>query len=85
MSTKTTKVNRIGIKKAIEIIEGSKGKFMQLTCDTQKTKNRTFNCIYKETTKTGHVNVIERGKGNKAVNLQTLSALKANGNVYKIV
>lgn len=82
---KTNKSIRIGIQKAIEIIEGSKGKFMYVVADTKNTKNRGFNCIFKAITKTGHVNVIERGKGNKAFNLQTLKELKANGNSYKII
>jgi len=89
--TKVTSIGTTALKpititrtKAIELIEGSKGRFMSLTCDTKTKKGRAFNCIYKDTTKTGHARVTERGAGIKAVNLQTLSALKVNGVSYKV-
>lgn len=79
------KVIRIPRTKAIELVEGSKGRFMSLTCNTKNTKNRVFNCIYRKTTKAGYAHVTERGQGIKAVDLRTLSEVRTNGNIYKVV
>ena len=79
------KIVRIGKEAAKNIAENLKGKFATYTFATKTKPTRVLNGIYKKTSPLGYLHIKERGvDGLKAVNLQTLKEIKANGLIYKV-
>ncbi len=75
---------KIGRKKAKEIVEASKGKFITVTFKEKNGKIRTANGHYVSTSPLGYLLMTENNAGYVSVNLQTISELKANKKTYKI-
>lgn len=77
------KVNKT---QASELLKNSGGKFVTITFTKKNNQPRTINCIIpkKQTSSLGYLTVKERGKDYKNVNLQTISAFKANRQNYTV-
>ena len=87
MLKKTEKmIKTISKTRAVELINTSKGKFFTVTFTKAGGTTRTINGNTKgKMTNQGYLNIYSmKDKGYRNVNVRTISALKLNGESYKI-
>lgn len=74
--------------KAVEIINGTSGKFFTVTFTTKDNRVRSINCNKKtnSTTPLGYIRVYStKDKGYRTINPKTISQLKYNNTTYNVV
>lgn len=81
VKNKTTKISRT---KAVELINKSNGKWMQIHSNTKNGAANIMNCVKPKgkPTALGYILVTERGQGTKTFDPRTLRELKVNKNHY---
>ncbi len=73
--------------KAVELIEGSKGRFFTVTFLKKNNTERTINANFKKGAKSplGYLNVYSiADKGYRNINAQTIRAVVINGDTYNV-
>lgn len=89
------KSQRIGKKKALDLMKGNKGHFFTAEFVTKEGSRRTINCQYlkdQSQSELGYVKVQEaikrkmdpEGNAIRQINMQTLKSLKIAGQTYKV-
>lgn len=88
-----TNVKRISMKKAIEVLEGTNGRFFTVEFTKKNGDKRVMNCqklAGGTVSKLGYFTVREASlvrqgaNGTRRINMQTLTCIKTAGQVYKI-